>query len=54
MTDKKAEISIIFYEKKDGSMPAKAFYIKSRRKLRTKTLRNISLLAKVGTALREP
>lgn len=54
MTDKKAEISIIFYEKKDGSMPAKDFILSLDEKLRAKTLRNINLLAKVGTALREP
>lgn len=53
MTDKKAEISIIFYEKNDGSMPAKDFILSLDEKLRAKTLRNISLLAKVGTALRE-
>ena len=54
MTDKKAEISIIFYEKNDGSMPAKDFILSLDEKLRAKTLRNIRLLAKVGTALREP
>lgn len=35
-------------------MPAKDFILSLDEKLRAKTLRNISLLAKVGTALREP
>ena len=54
MTDKKAEISIIFYKKKDGSMPAKDFILSLDEKLRAKTLWNINLLAKVWTALRGP
>ena len=54
MTDKKAEISIIFYEKNDGSMPAKDFILSLDEKLRAKTLWNINLLAKVGTVLRGP
>ena len=35
-------------------MPAKDFILSLDEKLRAKTLRNIRLLAKVGTALREP
>lgn len=35
-------------------MPAKDFILSFDEKLRAKTLRNIRLLAKVGTALREP
>lgn len=35
-------------------MPAKDFILSLDEKLRAKTLRNINLLARVGTALREP
>ena len=51
---KKAEISIIFSKKIDGSMSAKDFILSLDEKLRAKTLWNINLLAKVGTALRGP
>ena len=52
--EEQSEFSVIFYEKEDGSMPARDFILSLDEKLKAKTLRNINLLAKVGPALREP
>lgn len=52
--DQQSEFSVIFYEKEDGSMPARDFILGLDEKLKAKTLRNINMLAKVGPALRKP
>ena len=51
--EQQSEFSVIFYEKEDGSMPARDFIVSLDEKLKAKTLRNINLLVKVGSALRE-
>ncbi len=52
--DQQSEFSVIFYEKEDGTMPARDFILGLDEKLKAKTLRNINLLSKVGPALRKP
>jgi len=47
-----SEFLIIFYEKEDGTMPARDFILGLDKKLKAKTLRNINLLKKAGPALR--
>ncbi len=49
-----SEFLIIFYEKEDGTMPARDFIEGLDKKLKAKTLRNINLLKQAGHALREP
>ncbi len=49
-----SEFLIIFYEKEDGTMPARDFIEGLDKKLKAKTLRNINLLKQAGPALREP
>lgn len=52
--DKQTKFKVIFYEKEDGSMPAKDFILSLNDKLKAKTLRNIKLLSDYGPELREP
>jgi len=48
------EFEIIFYEKSDGTEPAKDFILSLDIKMRAKMLRTIELLQKNGNMLREP
>jgi phage-related protein len=48
------EFEIIFYEKKDGSEPAKDFIVSLNIKMRAKMLRTITMLRDNGNNLREP
>lgn len=48
------EYEVIFYDKADGTEPAKDFILSLDKKMRAKMLRTISLLADNGTDLREP
>ncbi len=48
------EFEIVFYNKPDGSEPAKEFLLSLDKKLRAKTVMLIELLAENGSALREP
>lgn len=48
------EFEIIFYEKEDGTEPAKDFLLSLDVKMRAKMLRTIELLQKNGYKLREP
>lgn len=48
------EFEIIFYEKADGTEPAKEFILSLDIKMRAKMLRTIELLMKNGNRLREP
>lgn len=48
------EFEIIFYDKPDGSEPAKEFLLSLDNKMRAKTIMLIELLAENGSALREP
>ena len=41
--DQQSEFSVIFYEKEDGSMPARDFILGLDEKLKAKTLRNIGI-----------
>lgn len=45
---------VVFYQKSDGSEPAKAFLLSLDAKMRAKTLRSIELLRDYGHQLREP
>ena len=45
---------IFFYDKEDGSEPAKEFLLSLDSKMRAKMLRTIDLLAVNGISLREP
>lgn len=45
---------IIFYEKKDGTEPAKEFLLSVDKKMRAKILLVVALLEENGPALREP
>lgn len=45
---------VIFYEKEDGTEPAKSFISELDEKMRAKMLRTIVLLANNGPELREP
>lgn len=48
------EYEVIFYDKADGTEPAKDFILSLDKKMRAKMLRTISLLADNGPGLREP
>ena len=48
------EFEIVFYDKPDGTEPAKEFLLSLDTKLRAKTVMLIELLAENGSALREP
>ena len=48
------EYEVIFYDKADGTEPAKYFILSLDNKMRAKMLRTISLLADNGPDLREP
>jgi len=45
---------VIFYDKKDGTEPAKEFILSLDKKMRAKMLRTIELLVDNGYELREP
>lgn len=49
-----AEFEIIFYDKPDGTEPAKEFIMSLDGKMRARTLRTIQLLSENGTDLRMP
>lgn len=49
-----AAFEVIFYDRPDGSEPAKAFLLGLDKKMRAKMLRTIKLLADNGYDLREP
>lgn len=48
------DFEVIFYDKPDGTEPAKDFILSLDKKMRAKMLRTIELLAHNGTDLREP
>ena len=48
------KFEIIFYEKKDGTEPAKEFILSLDKKMKAKMLRTISILLENGQELREP
>ena len=48
------EFEIVFYDKPDGSEPAKEFILSLDEKMRAKIVRTIELLGANGTALRMP
>lgn len=48
------EYEIEFYDKADGSEPAKEFILSLDKKMRAKVLRTIGLLREEGPSLREP
>ena len=48
------EFEILFYEKEDGTEPAKDFLLSLDKKMRTKMLRTIEMLQYNGYELREP
>ena len=48
------EYEIVFYDKEDGTEPAKDFILSLDKKMRAKMLRTVSLLAANGPELREP
>ena len=48
------EFEIIFYEKEDGTEPAKEFILSLDKKMRAKMLRTIEMLQNNGYELREP
>ena len=48
------EYEVIFYDKADGTEPAKDFILSLDKKMRAKMLRTISLLTDSGPDLREP
>ena len=48
------EYEVIFYDKADGSEPAKEFLLSLDAKMRAKMLRTIELLQNNGPELREP
>lgn len=48
------EFEIVFYDKPDGSEPAKEFLLFVDDKMRARLLRILDLLAQNGTALRSP
>ena len=51
---KETEFEIIFYNKRDGSEPAKEFLLSLDKKMRAKIIMLIELLSANGSALREP
>lgn len=48
------EFEVVFYDKPDGSEPAKEFILSLDKKMRAKILRTIKILSDNGTDLREP
>lgn len=48
------EYEIVFYDKEDGTEPAKDFILSLDKKMRAKMLRTVSLLAANGPELWEP
>lgn len=48
------DFEVFFYDKEDGTEPAKEFLLGLDTKMRAKMLRTISLLADNGPDLREP
>lgn len=48
------EFEIVFYDKPDGSEPAKDFIMSLNDKMQARVLRTIDLLSKNGAELREP
>lgn len=48
------EFEVVFYDKKDGTLPARDFIISLDKKMRAKILRTIAILECNGTKLREP
>lgn len=48
------EFEIIFYDKEDGTEPAKDFILSLDIKMRAKMLRTVEMLKKNGNRLREP
>lgn len=48
------DFEVIFYDKEDGTEPAKEFILSLDTKMRAKMLRTIMLLADNGPLLREP
>lgn len=48
------EFEVLFYDKPDGSEPAKEFILSLDKKMRAKMLRTIQILSENGTDLREP
>ena len=48
------EYKIEFYDKADGSEPAKEFILSLDLKMRAKVLRTVALLRDAGPSLREP
>ena len=48
------EFEVIFYDKEDGTEPAKEFLLSLDKKMRAKMLRTVELLATNGPDLREP
>ncbi len=48
------DFEVIFYEKVDGTEPAKEFILSLDKKMRAKMLRTIELLSSNGADLREP
>ena len=48
------EFEIVFYEKEDGTKPARDFLLSLDVKMRAKMVRTIGLLEKNGNRLREP
>lgn len=48
------EYEVLFYDKADGTEPAKEFILSLDTKMRAKMLRTVSLLAANGPELREP
>ncbi len=48
------EFEIVFYEKNDGTVPAKEFILSLDKKMKAKMFRTIKLLQNNGYELREP
>ena len=48
------EFQVLFYDKPDGTEPAKEFILSLDKKMQTKMLRTVEMLRRNGTDLREP
>ena len=48
------EFQVLFYDKPDGTEPAKEFILNLDKKMRAKMLRTVEMLQHNGTDLREP
>lgn len=48
------DFEVIFYDKEDGTEPAKEFILSLDKKMRAKMLRTVELLSNNGPELREP